>query len=138
MMNTINMQDMRYLNLFSKTSGVSTRYCFKYNDFIIFAVPKNLVSKAIGENGKNVRKMSEILGRKIKVVASPENQNGIKKFVEDIVSPVGFKDIEINARDIVITAGSQNKAALLGRNKRRLFEMQKIAKDFLGKELRIN
>lgn len=138
MMNTINMQDMRYLNLFSKTAGVSTRYCFKHNDFIIFAVPRNLVSKAIGEGGKNVKRMSEILGKKIKVVAAPETQNEEKRFIEDIVSPVGFKDIEISAKEVVIIAGSQNKAALIGRNKRRLLELQKIAKDFLGKDLRIN
>lgn len=137
-MNTINMQDMRYINLFAKTTGVSTRHCFKYNDFIIFAVPKVLVSKAIGENGKNVKRMSEILGRKIKVVASPENSSHVPKFIEDIVSPVGFKDIETNSNEITITAGPQNKAALLGRNKRRLIELQKIAKDFLGKDLRIN
>ena len=132
------MQDMRYINLFSKTTGVSTRYCFKYNDFIIFVVPKSLVSKAIGENGNNIRRMSETLGKKIKVVAAPENQSGAGKFMEDLISPVGFKNIEISAREIVIIAGSQNKAALIGRNKRRLFEMQKIAKDFFGKELRIN
>ena len=55
-----------------------------------------------------------------------------------MISPVGFKDFEMNGREIIITAGSQNKAALIGRNKRRLYELQKITKDFFGKELRIN
>jgi len=31
----------------------------------------------------------------------------------------------------------QNKAALIGRNRRRLLELQKIAKGFFNKELRI-
>ena len=122
MINTINMQDMRYLNLFGKITRVNTRHCFKYNEFIFFSVPKNLVSKAIGEGGKNVRKMSEILAR---------------KFITEITSPVAFKDFEIKGNEIIITAGMQSKAALLGRNKRRLIEMQKIASDFFGKELRI-
>ena len=138
MINTINMQDMRYLNLFAKTTGVSTRFCFRYNDFIIFSVPKELVSKAIGESGRNIKKLNEILGKKIKVVSAPKENRDVRKFVEDVISPVMFKDFEMNPREIIITAGSQNKAALLGRNKRRLLELQKIAKDFFGKELRIN
>ncbi len=137
MINTINMQDMRYLNLFGKITRVNTRHCFKYNEFIFFSVPKNLVSKAIGEGGKNVRKMSEILGRKIRVIASPESTLGARKFITEITSPVAFKDFEIKGNEIIITAGMQSKAALLGRNKRRLIEMQKIASDFFGKELRI-
>ena len=132
------MQDMRYLNLFAKITGVSTRFCFKYNDFIVFSVPRKFVSKAIGGQGKNVRKLNEILGRKIKIVSSPENPGNIEEFLRSVVSPVGFSDIEVVGKDIIINAGNQNKAALIGRNKRRLLELQKIAKDFLGKELRIN
>ncbi len=137
MINTINMQDMRYLNLFGKITGVNTRHCFKYNEFIFFSVPKEFVSKAIGENGKNVRKMSEILGRKIRVISAPESVLGARRFIAEIISPVTFKDFEIKGNEIIITAGMQSKAALLGRNKRRLYEMQKIASDFFGKELRI-
>ena len=68
MESTINMQDMRYLNLFEKMTRVRTRYCFKYNEFIVFCVPKHLVSAAIGEGGANVKRMSEILRKKIKVI----------------------------------------------------------------------
>ena len=38
---------------------------------------------------------------------------------------------------LILTAGSQSKAALIGRNKRRLLELQRIAKDYFGKEFRI-
>ena len=44
----------------------------------------------------------------------------------------------MNSREIVITAGgTQNKAALLGRNKQRLLEMQNIVKGFFGKDYRV-
>ena len=138
MSNTINMQDMRYLNLFNKETGVSTRFCFKYNDFIVFSVNKNLVSKAIGENGRNVRRINEILGRKIKIISSPEGIRDAKHFISEIVNPVGFKDVEITNDEVIISsAGVQSKAGLLGRNKRRLFELQKIVKDFFGRDLRV-
>lgn len=137
MANTIDMQDMRYLNLFSKITRINTRYCFKYNEMIIFAVPRNVVSRAIGISGKNVKKIIEILGRKVKIVASPNSIADAENFLRAIVDPVGFKSLEINQNQIILNAGAQNKAALIGRNKRRLLELQKVSKDFFKKELKI-
>lgn len=137
MTKTISMQDMRYLNLFGKITQVSTRFCFSYNNQIIFCVPRNLISRAIGENGRNVRKINEILGKRVKVISKPNGAYDIKKFIGDIVSPVTFKDLEVVEDEIILTAGNQSKAALIGRNKRRLLELQKISKDYFGKELRI-
>lgn len=134
---TIDMQDLRYLNLFGRTTKISTRHVIKYNDMIIFCVPKSLISKAIGDRGENLKKISGILGRRIKVIPIPSGIQHAKEFIKAIVNPVEFNDLEIKEDEIVLTAGSRNKAALLGRNKRRLLEMQKIIKDFFGKEFRI-
>ena len=136
-MKTIDMQDIRHLNLFGKITQVRTRFCFNYNNLIIFCVPKNLVSRAIGENGRNIKRINEILSKKVKVVSKPEGIHEIKRFVEAIVSPVTFKDLEVKDNEIILTAGFQSKAALIGRNRRRLHELQKILKDYFGKELRI-
>ncbi len=137
MVNTINMQDIRYLNLFNKITRVNTRFCFKYNEAIIFCVPKQLVPRAVGENGRNVKQISEILKRKIKIIPLPQSIHHAKLFIQAIVAPVTFKDLEIKDHEIILTAGNQSKAALIGRNKRRFLEMQKIIKDFFKKEFRI-
>src|SRR3989344_5506250 len=118
MVKVIDMQDMRHLNLFGRITQVSTRFCFSYNDSIIFCVPYNLISKAVGENGKNIKKINEILRRRIKVLPSPRGTMDMKTFFEAVVFPTEFKEIEYNDNEITITAGSQNKAALIGRNKR--------------------
>ena len=137
MVNTINMQDMRYLNLFGKITRVSTRFCFKYNEAIVFCVPKPLISKAIGEGGRNIKQINEILRKRIKIVPGPRGIQDVKGFIGAIVKPVTFRDLEIKDNEIILTAGSLNKAALIGRNKRRFLEMQKIVKDYFGKEFRI-
>lgn len=137
MVNTIDMQYMRYLNLFGRITKVSTRYCFKYNEALVFCVPKKLISKALGENAKNAKQMSHILGKRIKVIAVPRDIKDAKVFISSIVSPVTFKELKIDAEEIILTAGNQSKAALIGRNKRRFLEMQKIVKDFFKKEFRI-
>jgi len=138
MAGTIDMKHMMYLNLFSQTTRVSTRFCFKYNEIIFFCVPRGLVSKSIGEDGKNTKKLNRILNKKIKVIASPNGIEDVKTFIQSIVEPVTFKDVEVKDNEIVLAASTQSKAALIGRNKRRLLEMQKIIKDFFGKEFRIN
>lgn len=137
MANTINMQDMRYINLFGRITRVNTRFCFKYNGIIFFAVPKKLVSKSVGINGKNIKKISETLGKRIKVIASPQGIEDAEKFVSDVISPVTFKEFKIKDNQIIITAGSQSKAAMIGRNKKRLIELQKIVKDYFKQDLRI-
>ena len=136
MVNTIDMQEIRYLNLFERIMKVRTRFCFRYNEMIVFCVPRPLLSKAIGEGGKNIRKMGEILGKRIKIVAAPQGIRDAESFISAIISPVTFRGIGINDNEVVVSGGS-NKAALIGRNKRRLLEMQKIVKGFFRKEFRV-
>ena len=138
MVSTINQEDIRHLNLFSRITRVNTRFCFKYNEMIIFCVPMGKVSQAVGEAGKNIHELKRILGKRIRIIPQPRGLQDARQFIANIVKPVMFKDFEINDNEIIITAGGmQNKAMLLGRNKRRLLEMQGIIKDFFGKEVRI-
>jgi NusA-like KH domain protein len=136
-MNTLDMKDIMHLNLFSQVTRINTRFCIKYNETIIFCVPKNLLNKALGEQGKNVRRISETIGKRVRIIPVPRGLHDARGFISTIVKPVTFKDFQVNGNEIIITAGSQSKAALIGRDKRRLIELQKIAEDFFGKELKI-
>jgi len=137
-MNTINMQDMRHLNLFNQVTRVHTRFCVKYNDTIIFCVPREFVARAIGEEGRNVKRISEILQKKVRVIQCPRDIRDVRGFIGIIVKPVNFKNLEVRGSEIILTAGNtQSKAALIGRDKRRFFEMQKIVKDFFDMDFRI-
>ena len=137
MANTIDMEGLRHLQLFMNITRIQTRYCFNYNNTIIFSVPKPMLSKAVGREGANVKRISETLRKRVRIVASPNGEADLKKFIESIVSPVTFNEVEIKNNEVILTAGSQTKAALIGRNKRRLLEMKKIIKDFFGKEFKI-
>jgi len=138
MVQTLDMKTLRYLNLFNKITRVHTRFCFMYNETLFFCVPKQLLSQAIGEGGRNVRKINEITNKRVKIVINPLGLNDAKRFVTSIVSPVEFKDLTLEGDEINITAGRNNKAALIGRNKRRFLEMQRIVHDFFGKGFKIS
>ena len=134
MANVIDMQLMRYINLFARTTKVSTTKVFHYNNQIIFAVPKSKVSLAIGKGACNIKKMSEILRKKIRVVVMPavDDDEGIKKFVGEVVAPVEFNGVEIKGGTAVVNAGRQSKAALIGRNRQREKELGDVMKDFFS------
>jgi len=94
--------------------------------------------KAVGENANNLKRMSDILRKRIRVIPIPRGIQDAKAFIETIVRPVTFKDLEITDKEIILNAGgTQSKAALIGRDKRRLIEMQKIVNDYFGREFRI-
>ena len=137
MVKTLDMQFIRYANLFNKVTRIRTTHCFQYNNMIVFAVPRSFVGMAIGQDNSNLKRLSEIIKKKIKIVAIPNGKEDIENFVSVIVSPVKFNELEVTGDEIILTAGSHSKAALIGRNKRRLLEMQGIVRDFFDKEFRI-
>ena len=138
MIKTLDMQFIRYANLFSKMTKIRANHCFEYNNTIFFAVPRKLVSKAIGQNNIYLKRLSEIIGKKIKIVAVPKGREDIENFVFVLTYPVRFKAIEINNDIAVMTAAQQNKASLIGRGKIRLAEMEKILAQYFGvRKLRI-
>lgn len=131
------MQTMRYINLLSRVANVKTVKCFLYNNSVVFAVSQKDISRAVGPAGRNIRVLQEQLGKKVKIIIEPRDIQEAGRFIEDIVSPVGFVSIEVRDNEIVLTAGVRNKAALLGRNKQRLEELKQIVEDNFGKELKI-
>lgn len=126
------MQLMRYINLFSKTTRVQTTKVFIYNHQIVFAVPKAKVSMAIGKGAENVKKLRGILGKNIRVVVMPaiDDNGGIGKFIEDVVAPIEFNKVEVREDSVVVTAGRQSKAALIGRGHQREKELGDVLKNF--------
>ena len=103
----------------------------------MFCVPKSKISQALGRDNENLRKLSGIVKKRIRVLPKPRGIEDAKTFIQQIIAPVTFKEMNITPEEIIVNAGSENKAALLGRNKRRLLEMQKIVKNFFGLDYRV-
>jgi len=123
------MQVMRYINLFERISRVSTNKCFVYNGTIIFAVPSDLVSRAIGRDAENIKQMSDVLRKKIKVIALSDN---LEKFVASIIEPYEAMKVELKDDTVLLTANKQNKAGIIGRNRQRQQELEDILKKFFN------
>jgi len=136
-MNIIDMKLMRYINLLDRVSRVKTRKCFVYNNVIVFAVPRSMISQAIGPGASNIRRLQEQLGKRIRVISEPRGMEDAPDFVRNVVSPIRFKSLEIKEGMFILNAGSTSKAALIGRNKKRLEELKQIMLNNFGIDLKI-
>jgi len=132
MVRVLDFKLIRYANLFNRITRVRSNHCFLYNNMIVFVVPRSFIPQAIGQDNKNLKRLSEITKKRIKIVAIPRGKEDIENFVSMIVSPVKFRSIEIKNDEAVITATLQNRAALIGRGKCRLEEMQDILGQYFG------
>ncbi len=138
MIKTLDMQFIRYANLFNEITGIRTNHCFEYNNTIVFVVPRKFIMRAIGYNNSNLEKLSRIIQKKIKVVAIPNGREDIENFVSVIIRPAKFRGIEIRDDEAIITAGIQSKASLIGKGKCRIYEMENILEQYFGiKKVRI-
>ena len=128
------MQSMRHINIFSRTTKVSTKYTFDYNNTVVFAVPRSKMSLAIGKNAENVKKINGLIRKKIKIIAMPAKDDikGIEKFVGDLVAPIEVSKVVLDGNSVVVTANRMSKASLIGRNRAREKELLEILKNQFG------
>jgi transcription antitermination factor NusA-like protein len=94
--------------------------------------------KAIGKDSINLEKLSKVINKRVKIVAIPNGKEDITSFVSMVTKPIKFNGIELRGEEAIITAGMQSKAALIGRGKVRLNEMENILGQYFGvKKVRI-
>jgi len=143
MTKTFDMQFIRYINLFNKVTRVRANHCFNYNNTLVFVVPKIKVNEAIGRDNGNLKRLSSILLKRIRIIAEPKSQKDVEGFISVLISPIHYKTLEItknesSQEELVITAGMESKAMLIGRNKTRLEELKNIVEQYFGiKNVRI-
>ena len=117
------------MNLFSKITRVRARHCFLFNNLLIFVVEPELISRAVGENGANIKQISMITRRRIKVIASPRPSE-IEKFVCELVYPIKFKRLIVENNVVTIMAGPQSKAMLIGRDRNKINQLLEVLKRY--------
>lgn len=145
MTKTFDMQFIRYINLFGRVTRISPKHCFSYNNMLVFVVPKEAVSSAIGPDNVNLKKLSDILGKRIRVLAQPMGSKDLIPFIQTLVSPIQFEKLEVvenpnnpTKEAIITTAGRENKAMLIGRERAREAELKEILDQYFHiKNLRI-
>jgi NusA-like KH domain protein len=136
-MKTFDMQFIRYINLFSKVTKVEAKHCFSYNNMLVFVVPKMAVDMAVGRDAQNLKKLSEILGKRIRVLGEPKDKKDMEWFLTVLVNPVQFEKLEVKngpaGEEMIITAGGlENRSMLIGRGRARENELKAVVEQYFG------
>ena len=126
------------MSLFEKTTRARLKdYFVDDNNTMTFVVHEVNLGKAIGKQAINVKKLENLLKRKIKILGF--NPNPVK-FTKNIVYPLKV-EVEQQETVIVIKANdTKTKAFLIGRNQSNLKNNLKIIQKYFKeiKEIKVN
>lgn len=88
----LNSDVMRYITLLETLTGATIKDCLMENNKLIFVVNEGEAGIAIGKDGKNVKKVSEITGKEVEVLEfSPDP----RVFVCNIFKPLRVDNVQV-------------------------------------------
>jgi transcription termination/antitermination protein NusA len=115
---------IKYISFIENLSRVKVKDLFKHNEILCCVVDSRDVKNVVGPKGNRIRKMQDMLKKKIKVVGYSEN---VSEFVKAFVYPVEISDIEENEGGLVISCkDSKTKGLLIGRGGSNLEGLKRV------------
>lgn len=125
---------MGLINIFEKITRARVKYAFFDKDkVLVFVVKQGEIGKAIGKKGANVKKISSVMKKRIKII---EFNSDVVRFVKNCLIPLKV-DVSSEEEKVVIKCpGRQEKAIVLGRDKQNLNALKELVGKFF-KEVEI-
>ena len=123
---------MKYIILFENLTGVKVKDAYLREESIWFVIQEGGMFKAVGKNGFKVKKIENLVKKKVKVIEFNED---ICKFSVNLVYPVKPKEIEFLDGNLEISVNdTKSKGLLIGRERKNL----KGLKEVLSRYFEIN
>jgi len=133
MSRTINLEQIQQINLFEKLTKARVKELITSNDSYIFIVEQGDINKALGKQAINIKKLSFMLRKKIKIV---EFSQDIIKFTNNLFYPLK-PEISLHENTIEISSDTKTKALLIGRDRRNFNIYSKLLKEYFKMDLHI-
>ena len=119
---------MKYIALLENIGNVRIKDLFQHNGMLCCVVDKNDVSILVGSEGKKIRKIQDMIHKKIKVVGYSSD---IKDFARDIIYPIKVDGIEEDNGTLLISCDDRkSKGLLIGRGRQGLLNLQNALSRF--------
>lgn len=108
-----NANLMKFISLFESLTKAEVKDCFEMGERLVFIVKEGNIGKALGKGGNNVRRLEEMLNKKLRII---EFNNDLLQFIQNVVYPLKAKDIVEEDGVITITPpDSLTRGYLIGR-----------------------
>ena len=126
---------MKLITLFESMTGAKVKDCIS-NENLTFIIEENDMGKAIGKNGANIKRMENVLKKKIKLV---EFSKDAAQFVRNMIYATEISDIKINGNTIIIHGKDTNsKAKIIGRDRQNINHLKSIVTRYFDvKEIKV-
>lgn len=125
-----DIKKIQYMNAFERITRVKAKACFNYNNVVVFIVPKALMTKTIGRDAVNVKRLAAKIGNKVKIIATPTSKADLESFIQAIVFPHKIKGLTSKNDKLIIHTSPRTKALIIGRGKTRLRELAEVLEGF--------
>ncbi len=123
---------MKYMSLFETLTQSKLKDCIINENKVIFIVEENQIGKAIGKGGVNVKKIENILNKKIKV---SEFSSNALQFIKNFIYPLKPRGIKEENKIITIIGNdTKTKGILIGRDSKNLNNLKSIVKRYFDVE----
>ena len=116
---------IQYISIFESLTAAKVKDCI-VNEQILFIVNENDMGKAIGKQGSNVKRIENMMKKKIRLV---EFNDDVVQFVQNLIYPIQAKEIkEENGIVSIYCNDIKSKGMLIGRDRHNINFVKDIVK----------
>ncbi len=130
----INQETLGLSPLMERITGVRVKDCFRDDtgEVIYFVVESGQLGKAIGNNGVNLKKIQDKLGKRVRII---EYRYNVIDFVKNVIYPLKVDEIVQDGSIILIRENNRKtKSLLIGRDGKKLKLINRAVKRFFSVE----
>jgi len=130
----LTSKEMSYIALFENITSATARDCIVDDELnrIIFVVKEGDLGVAIGRNGKNIRLLERMTGKKHEIIEYAEQPN---QFIKNALKPARVNEVRITERPdgksiAVVSVNPRDKGVAIGKNGRNAERIRFLAKRY--------
>lgn len=124
-----------YITTLENISGAKVKDAFiDKNGILVFIINQGEIAKAIGKKGINIKRLSMLLKKKVKLIEFNED---VKEFVKNSIQPL---QANLTQEDNKITLESNDtttKAKLIGRDRQNLIALNELVNRYFKVEITV-
>ena len=110
----LTTDQIRLMAAFESLTGVLAKDCILDDKHVVFVVDEKLVGKAVGKKGQNVKRLQELLNKRVEVVGYTDDP---VKFLKNIFHPAHILAVNLQDKN-----GRKIARIHMDRESKRLFE----------------
>ena len=124
------------INIFERNTRAQVKDCFEEDGSLVFVVQPGQIGLAIGKKGVNIKKLTSVFKKKIKVI---EFNPSPAKFFLSLIYPIRPENIKEDEDKLVVKAeNNKQKGQIFGRDRTNLKRIQDIMNKYFKFKIVLN